>query len=219
MATPRPFEPDTLRLRLRQLAYGLTAVMLAYVLYHNEHFLVDAADPGWPHYRDVARWLLPHGLVGALALLLSLMQFSTRLRQRFTRLHRVSGRVYVIAVFVLCPLGVRLGFLDEQIGYTASFAVATIVFAALWMFATGLAFWNIRRRRIEQHRQWMTRSLAMAMVFLEVRVIGGLTGWEDSPAADTIIVWTCIAVAYPLADLVLQIEDSLRSRMRPARTV
>jgi hypothetical protein len=85
----------------------------------------------------------------------------------------------------------------------------------LWLFATGMAFNFIRQRKIDQHRRWMTRSLAMALIFLEVRVIGGLTGWEDVPSSDTIVVWVCVALGYPLADLVLQIEEALRSRARP----
>ena len=30
----------------------------------------------------------------------------------------------------------------------------------------------------------MTRSFAMALIFLEVRVIGGLTGWEEAPSSE-----------------------------------
>jgi hypothetical protein len=59
----------------------------------------------------------------------------------------------------------------------------------------------------------MTRSYAMAIVFLEVRVILGLTGWEAiGVAVVETAVWTCVAFAYPLADVVLLIEDRLRAR-------
>lgn len=65
-----------------------------------------------------------------------------------------------------------------------------------------------------QHRQWMTRSLAMAVVFLEVRVIVGLSGWERlGVSAVETVVWTCVALAYPLADVVLLVEERLRVRM------
>jgi Predicted membrane protein (DUF2306) len=117
--------------------FTFVGVMLVYVLYHTEHFLIDAADPARPHYRDIGRWLLPHGLVGALALTLSFMQFSARLRTRYPRVHRVCGRIYVAAVFIVAPLGAYISSLDLQTGYTWSFVAASIVFAALWMFATG----------------------------------------------------------------------------------
>lgn len=207
---PRPW-----RLRPKYALFSFIALMLAYVLYHNEHFLVDAADPSWPHYRVIGRWLLPHGLIGATALLLGISQFSTRLRTRYTRLHRVLGRIYVTAVFIVAPLGAYIQRLNEQTGDSRSFTFAAITFATLWMFATGMAFWCIRTRRIDQHRQWMSRSLAMALVFLEVRVIEGLTGWDTlGPAVDEIVVWICVALGFPLADAVLHIQEYLRGRSR-----
>ena len=39
--------------------------MVAYVLRHNEHFLIDPKDPVWQHYQLFKWWLLPHGLAGA----------------------------------------------------------------------------------------------------------------------------------------------------------
>lgn len=216
MATVPLPQSRSFRIRPKQALFACIALMLAYVLYHNEHFLIDASDPSWPHYHDIGRWLLPHGLIGALALVLSFMQFSVRVRTRYTRFHQVCGRIYITAVCIVAPLGVYLSYLDGASGYTVSFTLASTVFAALWMFATVMAYWFIRSRRIEQHRQWMTRSLAMALIFLEVRVIGGLTGWENTPSSDTVVVWVCVALGYPLADVVLQIEDFLRSRVRMA---
>ena len=218
MSTLSPPQPRLWRPRPKQALFSFIALMLIYVLYHNERFLIDAADPAWPHYRAIGRWLLPHGMVGATALLLGLSQFSTRLRTRYTRLHRVCGRIYVTAVFIVAPLGAYIQHLNEQTGDSRSFTFAAITFATLWTFATGMAFWCIRTRRIDQHRQWMTRSLAMALVFLEVRVIEGVMGWDDlGPAVDEIVVWTCVALGYPLADAVLHIEEYLRGRNRLAR--
>jgi uncharacterized membrane protein len=201
----------------KQILFAVIGLMLAYVLYHSEHFLIDAADASWPRYRDIGSWLLPHGLVGAVALILTFTQFSTGLRTRYPRVHRASGRVYIVAVCVAAPLGVYISYLDEQIGYTNSFVIASATLAALWILATGVAFGFIRSRNIDRHRQWMTRSFAMALIFLEVRVIGGLTGWEDIPTSETIIVWVCVALGYPLADLVLEIERALRSASTETR--
>lgn len=129
-------------------------------------------------------------------------------------MHRTLGRSYVCAVAVAAPLGILTQYLDERNGRPRSFTIAAAVDAALWLLATGMAFWCIRNRRIEQHRQWMTRSLAMAVVFLEVRVIVGLSGWERlGVSAVETVVWTCVALAYPLADVVLLVEERLRVRM------
>lgn len=61
----------------------------------------------------------------------------------------------------------------------------------------------------------MTRSLAVALVFLEVRVLSGVTGWENlGPNVDEAIVWGCLAFAILAADIVLQWQDLRRARPR-----
>ncbi|HXT24521.1 MAG TPA: hypothetical protein VN749_06785 [Candidatus Eisenbacteria bacterium] len=74
-------------IRPKDVLFALVGLMVA-----NEHFLIDAKDPIWPHDRTIWWYLLPHGMMGACALLLGPMQFSDRLRARFTKLHRVVGR-------------------------------------------------------------------------------------------------------------------------------
>ena len=69
-----------------------------------------------------------------------------------------------------------------------------------------------------QHRQWMTRSFAVALVFVEVRVVGGITGWDKNPVIIETIVWTCLAFSLLIGDIVLQVQELLRSRPLPART-
>jgi uncharacterized membrane protein YozB (DUF420 family) len=89
--------------------------------------------------------------------------------------------------------------------------------AGLWLLATWMAWWCIHSRRVAEHRRWMVRSYAMALVFLEVRVILGLTGWGAlGVGAIETVVWTGVALAIPLADLVLELSDRLRARASTA---
>jgi uncharacterized membrane protein YozB (DUF420 family) len=58
------------------------------------------------------------------------------------------------------------------------------------------------KRKIAQHRQWMIRSYAVALVFLEVRFILGVTGWETSGVEIVqAVIWSCLAMSILLADL------------------
>jgi uncharacterized membrane protein len=171
----RPFP----QVRAKYVLFGLVGLMLAYVLVHDESFLVNPKDPIWTHYQPFKWWLLPHGVAGACALLLGPMQFSERLRCRFRKLHRVLGRVYIAGVFIAAPLGVYIQYFEERMGDTPSFTVAAIVNAILLMGTTAVAMAFILKGDVQQHRQWMTRSFAVALVFLEGRVVGGVTGWEN----------------------------------------
>jgi uncharacterized membrane protein len=201
-------------LRPKYFLFGFIGLMLAYVLVHNEHFLIDSHDPEWPHIQTFKWWLLPHGLTGACALLLGPLQFSDRLRQRFTKLHRVLGRFYVAGVFLAAPFGVYVQYFQERMGAPRSFSVAAAAQAAAWMLTTGIALAFILKGKVQQHRQWMTRSFAVALVFLEVRVILGLTRWDATPGYTTpeTVVWVCNVFSIFLADVVLQIQDLLRTR-------
>lgn len=201
------------RMWSRTLLWTLVGLMLAYVLFHNERFLIDHSDPVWKHYQPFKWWLLPHGMAAACALLLGPMQFSERLRQRYTKLHRVVGRFYVAGALIGAPLGAYIQFFQERMGGPRSFTMAGVTDAALLMTTTAIAFLFILRGNVQQHRQWMTRSYAVAIVFLEVRVISGLVGWDNSPVATEVLVWMCVAFAVPLADVVLQWQDFKRKKI------
>ncbi len=186
--------------------------MVGYVIVHNEAFLINRADPEWQHIQSFRWWLLPHGLAGACAILLGPLQFSDRLRKRFTKMHRVVGRTYIAGALVLAPLGAYVQYFEERMGGTRSFSLAAVTDAILLMLTTGIAFGFILKGRVQQHRQWMTRSFAVAIVFLEVRVIGGLTGWDNNPRTIETIVWICVAFSVIAGDIAIQVQESLRSR-------
>ena len=199
--------------RAKYLLFAAIGLMLAYVIPHDESFLVHPKDPLWQHYEPFKWWLLPHGIAGTCALLLGPMQFSDRFRNGFRKLHRVVGRIYVTGVFVAAPVGIYIQHLQERMGDPRSFTLAAAVDAALWMITTGIALVFILKGKVQEHRQWMTRSFAVAIVFLEVRVIGGVGGWANLDIhANETIVWTCLAFSILLADLVLQWQESASGR-------
>jgi uncharacterized membrane protein len=188
------------------------SLMLAYVLVHNESFLINAHDPEWQHIHPFRWYLLPHAIAGACALLLGPMQFSDRLRRHFARLHRVGGRIYVGGVLISAPLGFYIQYLAERSGAPRSFSVAAAAQAITWTVTTMIALAFILQGKVDQHRRWMTRSFSIALVFLEVRLVLGVTGWENlgHSAAET-VVWACNIFALLLADIVLQWQDLRRS--------
>jgi hypothetical protein len=123
------------------------------------------------------------------------------------------GYLYIAGVYVGAPLGVYIQWTEEKLGtFSHSFTIGTIMDAANWVLATTVALVMIRSGKMAQHRQWMIRSFACALIFLEVRTI--LVFFKLPEAAAEIVVWSCVAAAFPLADLVLQIEETLRTKAR-----
>jgi uncharacterized membrane protein len=108
--------------------------------------------------------LIPHVLAGTLALLIGPINFSSRIRERYLKLHRVLGRVYVVAVFVGAFTGIGLAAGRPGLPGTS-------MQAAAWVVCTTAALITARNRQIIQHRQWMARSYAVTFTFVSSRVL------------------------------------------------
>jgi uncharacterized membrane protein len=108
--------------------------------------------------------LIPHTLCGVIALLAGPAQFSSRLRQRHLKFHRVLGRSYVISVFIGALTGIALA--AGRPGMPG-----TCVQAAAWIVCTTAAVITARNHQIARHRQWMVRSYAVTFTFVSSRVL------------------------------------------------
>jgi len=211
-------EGTTMKLNAKHVVFSMIAVASLYVMYHNERFLVDPKHPAWQHFDSFKWWLLPHGIFGAIVLLFGPLQFSDRLRQRFTRAHRIMGRLYVIGAFGLAPLGAYIQYYQERMGAPRSFTVLGVVDAAMLMGTTFFAFLFAFRRKIAVHRQWATRSYAVALVFIGGRFVMGVTGWETLGIEIVqAIIWSCLALAVPLADISLHWREIRTAVSSPAK--
>ena len=201
-----------MKLRAKYVVFSAITLASLYVLYHNERFLIDSNHPAWQHYAPFKWWLLPHGIFGTIVLLLAPLQFSERLRQRYLKAHRIMGRLYVGGAIALAPMGAYIQYYQERMGAPRSFTVLGIVDAAMLIGTTTLAFVFAFRRKIALHRQWATRSYAVALVFIGGRFVMGITGWETLGVEIVqAIIWSCLVLAVPLADLSLNWRE-LRSR-------
>jgi len=200
-----------MKLNAKYTVFSMIAVASTYVMYHNERFLADSSHPAWQRYEPFKWWLLVHGVFGAIVLLFAPFQFSDRIRQRFTRAHRVMGRMYVLGAFVLAPIGAYIQYFQEQFGGPRSFTILGIVDALMLMGATALAGLFAYKRKIALHRQWATRSYAIALVFIAGRFVLGVTGWEALGVEIVqAIIWSCLALSVPLADVAIHWKE-LRS--------
>lgn len=207
--------------RMKYLVFTAIAAMMAYVLYHNERFLIDAANPVWNHYAPFKWWLLPHGLAGACALFLAPLQFAEGLRQRYTVVHRTIGTVYVIGCLVLAPIGLYIQYMDEAQGAARSFTIETTIQSSTLMITTAIGLYFALTRQFTYHRQWMIRSYAVALTFIEIRVILGVFGLDqplDWHILET-VVWSCVASSVLVGDIANQIYESrLGNAARMARS-
>ena len=167
MPTSTLLAPSSARSRFKTVLWislGLTALFV----FITSEVLLITDYPMYHAYRLQViadrHLLIPHTLCGVIALLAGPIQFSSRLRQRHLKLHRVLGRIYVISVFIGAATGVALA--TGRPGFPG-----TSMQAAAWVVCTTAAFLTARNRQILQHRQWMARSYAVTFTFVSSRVL------------------------------------------------
>ncbi len=167
MPTSTLLAPNSARSRFKTILWislGLTALFV----FITSEVLLITDYPMYHAYRLQViadrHLLIPHTLGGVIALLAGPIQFSSRLRQRHLKFHRVLGRIYVVSVFIAAATGVALA--NGRPGFPG-----TSMQAAAWVVCTTAAVITARNRQILAHRQWMARSYAVTFTFVSSRVL------------------------------------------------
>ena len=178
MAATAPFVPSPAP-RVRAVGLGwlaLTALAIAvfaplqYLLNSMSDLAANGGEialnyaprPGW-----VRVAFYTHIVFGGLALLLSPVQLSSRMRARGPRLHRVNGRIVLVAIALAGTAGFLLSWFNTAgpIG-TAGFGTL----AVLWVVFAGLGLRAILRGDVATHRRWMLRTFALTYAAVTLRL-------------------------------------------------
>jgi len=112
-------------------------------------------------------WLWAHLSGATLTLLLGPFQFLTPLRVAYPRVHRWTGRLYLLAMLVACAGAVGLIVTTPAgIGIQVAFAATELA----WLSTAVMGFVAIRGKRMQVHRRWMIRNYIITFVFITFRV-------------------------------------------------
>jgi hypothetical protein len=113
-----------------------------------------------------------HIIPAALFLSLVPFQFVDSIRRKHITWHRWTGRILVALGAIVGVSALVMSFTMNIGG--ASETAATTLFAILFLVFLRLGFWNIRRRRIAVHREWMIRAFGVALGVATTRPIVGV---------------------------------------------
>lgn len=111
-------------------------------------------------------WTSGHMIGGTISLLLGPFQFWKWLRLRYVTVHRLLGKLYVMGTLIAGLSALRLSFSS----YCVSCRISLFILAVLVLFTTVAAWWCIKNRNVEAHRQFMVRSYICVLAFVLVRV-------------------------------------------------
>lgn len=120
-----------------------------------------------------------HSLGGMLFGLLGPLQFSGAVKNRFGKLHRISGRLFVAAGMMLGLSSLRL-LAEFPDAFTWVLVSARLIAGLALVLALTLGVISIINRNVESHRRWMIRAYAIGMgqatiafIFLPIFLITG----------------------------------------------
>jgi len=159
---------------INRFALGTMAFLSVAIALHAMRFeavlmnIWPAVDDGIRHVIErVPLQALTHMLVAPFALLLGPFQFMPRLRARYPRLHRISGRVYVGACIIA---GTGALFTAPYASGGPVAGVGFAILAALWIGTTAWAWRAEVARNLTLHRTLMRYSYAMTFGAVTLRL-------------------------------------------------
>ena len=170
-----------------------TTLALAIGLYALRYVQADASllPPGLrANFQAHPIAFTAHTTAGALALLAAPWQLLSGVRGRRPRVHRWTGRLYVLACLIGGVAGLRIAF------GTAYGPVAVAGFAGLalaWLTTTTLGFMAAREGDYERHRAWMLRSVALTFAAVTIRLqLAGIVAFRlDFATGYVAASWLC----------------------------
>ena len=123
-----------------------------------------------------------HVLSASLFCVLGALQFAAALRQRFTRLHRIAGRVAAPCGIVAALTGLWMTAayaIPAELQGPLLYTVRMVVGLAMAL-AVIVSIRAVLQRRIDQHRAWMVRAYALGqgagtqvLILLPVTMMAG----------------------------------------------
>lgn len=148
------------------LCYLMIEICLQYFPWNSEqHFLLLKQD-----IVNTQPWQMAfkiHVIASSFVLLAGFTQFFTVIRNKFPRIHRYSGWLYIITIFTFAlPSGFILA-LSASGGLSTQ--ICFVILSVLWGICTALALYFALKKQWLKHRDWMIRSFALSLSALSLR--------------------------------------------------
>lgn len=158
----------------------LRLILWLFLIAFAGRFVIKDALPYFGFTEDVFgrfwnyKWsLIGHVSGGLVALLIGPIQFWKAFRNKYLTIHRWLGRIYLIAILVGTISSIYLAWTTGlKIHWTWALALQGLGFA--WIVTATMAYVSIRRKRIQQHKEWMIRSYVVTFAFVTFRFLNEL---------------------------------------------
>lgn len=158
------------------------------------------------YYWFRAPWLFIHVVAGLLGTLIGWYQFIPNLRNKYWKIHRVVGRIYLISISIAALTAVYLAYTSPGVDLMGKFSFAIIPF--VWIGTITFGYLAIRKRKVVQHQEWMLRSYVVTFFFTIFVIITKYLPYESLGVtfeqSVAVITWFSWAVPLFITELIIQ---------------
>jgi len=122
--------------------------------------------------------------------LLMVLQFTPIIRYKSILFHRINGYICII-LLIFGNVGAAIALRHNDNGTRIAAQSCEAFLVIITTIGMALAWWNIRRLQIDQHRAWMLRSMFYFGTIVSSRVMDNIASVIVTRMGDYYTVWSC----------------------------
>ncbi|RPB05504.1 hypothetical protein L873DRAFT_1797890 [Choiromyces venosus 120613-1] len=115
--------------------------------------------------------ILPCGIIGV-------FQFLPVIRRKALIVHRIDGYIFLLLLWI--STGAALAIARRSFGGTVETQASVFALSFVSLTSSSLAYYNIKKLQIEQHRAWMLRTMVYMGAIISARIIMIISGLSIS---------------------------------------
>ncbi|KAK1219859.1 hypothetical protein PQX77_017438 [Marasmius sp. AFHP31] len=187
---------------------GMLGFVLARFMYLHPPTMLEGVAPGeafWLQSGIYKVAMLAH--LGAIlpAGFLAVFQFVPIIRYKAIIVHRRVGYISLLGLFVGVAFALML--MRHSYGGDISIQSGVVALAALSLSSATIAWFNIKKLRIDQHRKWMLRTWFYASSIITLRIVMMMIAHLISANGHYHTVWSCAEVLYTIDNNSTMLEE------------
>ncbi|CCO33697.1 hypothetical protein BN14_07782 [Rhizoctonia solani AG-1 IB] len=172
---------------------------LARYMYLNPSIMLSNIAPGegyWFHRGVYRIGFILHIATTLTAGIIAITQFIPIIRYKAIIVHRILG--YVSLFLLVVGTAAAFAIMRRSFGGDLSIQSAVVLLGAATLVSALLAWINIKRLQIDQHRKWMLRTWFYAGSIITVRLVMIIVAQIISAIGGYYTLWNCGEVLYAL---------------------
>lgn len=183
----------------------LTGILICYYLITRAFpMLILTKEVYGPYFFSRVFWVFPHVVFSIIATIIGPFQFIPKIRNKYLKIHRQLGRVYIISTVLSGISGMYLAIISDV---NLPYAVGLFMLGVTCVTSSTLAFVSIKNKKVDLHKDWMIRSYVIMFAFVSFRFVEDiLMALEIGTRVEvsTLMSWACWAVPLFITEIFIQ---------------